>query len=247
MKQNKFYIDEGGFLRHAQTGLTVNTQQAVNGCDCFEESVLACIQDTVRHRMTAEAPSGHGLVEEAVAGGSVFISKDHASRPDVLVLVSSKRSTPPGVWSRGVCLSFGLGVGSMLPAIAAAQQQQYAVIVVQPPCPSQAEAFIEAVWDTYLGGDNHRHNNSSKLNPTTKMKRNVCFLALNEGAVLVQYLVRARASAGIVSSVGAALLVEPGRLLGKYLHAGHAAEGEEKAGSEKGKCKKSGSGGAAPA
>merc|ERR1719331_3805184 len=99
MKQNKFYIDERGFLRHAQTGLAVNTQQAVDGCEGFEEGVLACIQDTVRQRMTAEAPSGHGLVEEAV------------------------------------------GVGSMLPAIAAAQQQQYAVIVVQPPCPSQAEAF----------------------------------------------------------------------------------------------------------
>ena len=75
------------------------------------------------HQHVEEKMRGFGLVKQCIPSPEeaehceVFLSSDYAERKSLLVLVAAKRETPPGLWSRGLCLSHGLDVGSMLPII----------------------------------------------------------------------------------------------------------------------------------
>ena len=83
---------------------------------------------------------------DAPAHCEVFLSNDYAERENLLVLVATKRDTPPGIWSRGLCLSHGLDVGSMLPVIKVATAAGYGVVVLNPKKNSVSGMFEEIMY-----------------------------------------------------------------------------------------------------
>lgn len=101
------------------------------------------------HEYVQEKMEGFGLVKECIpshdvpAHCEVFLSNDWKNRRDLLVLVASKRETPPGIWSKGLSLSHGLDVGSMLPVIQAATKAGYGIVVLNPKKNSVSGMFSE--------------------------------------------------------------------------------------------------------
>ena len=83
----------------------------------------------------------------------IFMSSDFATRKHLLVLVVCKRDTPPGIWSRGLCLSHGLDVGSMLPVIKKAIEAGYGVVVLNPKKNSVEEPGVFAEDTTGQEGE----------------------------------------------------------------------------------------------
>ena len=74
------------------------------------------------------------LILQIPAHCEIYLSSDYAERQNLLVLVASKRETPPGIWSRGLCISHGLDVGSMLPVIQAASKSGDSTLSIKCCC-----------------------------------------------------------------------------------------------------------------
>jgi hypothetical protein len=221
-----FYFDDNNVLRHFQTDITVDTQSAIDGnlgpdiLDFIGKSVEKQLVD--KHEMVVQSiPSA-----DAEARCDFFASKNVATADKMLVIVQNKKKQMPGVWSRGLCISHGLDSGSMLPFVAAGQKAGIAVVVLNantnyltieepsdggvgadgaplPPTTrkvaiegsSTPEQHIASVWD-------------SVLQPSAAAS--ICFLAYDEGAVLLTDLLHKRADdAATRSRVKAIAFVEP--------------------------------------
>ena len=75
-------------------------------------------------------------LEEAVvpeARAPIFCSDDYLDKEKLLVIVQgSGRGLKPGIWSRTLCMTEGLNMGSMLPQIQMALHHDYGVVILNP-------------------------------------------------------------------------------------------------------------------
>ena len=125
-----YYFDDENVLRHYQTDITVDTEAVLKG-DLGPE-VLDFIFGEVQGRMVRDL----GMVRRAIPSADdpahcdIFCTEGWLEAERLLVFVTNKRRGQAGIWSRGLCISSGLNVGSMLPYIAKAKEASFGVVVL---------------------------------------------------------------------------------------------------------------------
>jgi serum/glucocorticoid-regulated kinase 2 len=201
-----YYFDDKTFLRHYQTDTTIDTESAIKG-DLGPE-LLEYINEYVQEKLESE----HGMIRtylpsaNAPAKCDIFVPTDWATCDKLLVMVQSKRHNEPGVWSRGLCISHGLNVGSMLPYVAEARKSGFGVIILNPRKNSVMQETKAAVYGAdgvqvseaetqklVIEGSESPEKHLSFVwdNFVAKSSaRSVCFLAFDEGRELVGTLLK---------------------------------------------------------
>jgi serum/glucocorticoid-regulated kinase 2 len=219
-QQNPYYFDADSVLRNRQTDTTVDTDSAIKGD--LGPDILEYINEHVQEKLIS-----HGLVRthipspKAKAKCDFFLPRNCDQREKLLVIVQSKRNSAPGVWSRGLCISHGLNVGSMLPYVIEAQIKGFGVIILNPKknsvlhetkaavyspdgsCLSEAEQEVLPIKGSETPEKHLSHvwdNYIANSKATT-----VCFLAFDEGHQLVASFLSRRRS----SRIKCVALVEP--------------------------------------
>jgi serum/glucocorticoid-regulated kinase 2 len=226
-----YYFDAKNFLRQQQTDMTVNTKQAIEGN--FGPELLEFMHDYVQEKIEKDFGMQKACIPspDVPAHCEIFMSSDFATRKHLLVLVACKRDTPPGIWSRGLCLSHGLDVGSMLPVIKKAIEAGYGVVVLNPKKNSVEEPGVFAEDTTGQEGEvaaaapkvklmieGSKSGEEHILTVWDKylapsQATNISFLTCTEGADLVNHLVRERPAIMTgTSRIGGCAFVEPGKM-----------------------------------
>mmetsp|Transcript_5547 Transcript_5547/g.17493 ORF Transcript_5547/g.17493 Transcript_5547/m.17493 type:complete len:614 (-) Transcript_5547:923-2764(-) len=186
----------------------------------FEEaSVIESITDYVQGQMRRLGLLEYWLPDaDEEARCNIFASDlHHASK--LLVILHNQVGSKPGIWSRSLCLSHGLKVGSMIDAIQRALEFGYAVCVLNPNTNSVAipgsarripiansfspESHVLNVWDTIIAPANI---------PSIVMLTygNGCSLAVD---VLQRQLVRCATTPGEQLRIHAIAAIEPSQVI----------------------------------
>ena len=63
---------------------------------------------------------------------AIFCSAGWEAAPKLLLVLQNAVGSRPGLWSRSLCVSHGLGAGSMLPCLERALAEGYGVLVLNP-------------------------------------------------------------------------------------------------------------------
>jgi hypothetical protein len=125
----QFYFDRKGLLRNMQTDMMMDTESVLNGN--LGGDVLPFVNSHIEEKMLDLGLEKISLPgPDAVASCDIYASSDLGSFANILVLVTNKRDTKPGIWSRGVCVSNGLNEGSMISTIKAAISTGYGLVIL---------------------------------------------------------------------------------------------------------------------
>mmetsp|Transcript_26718 Transcript_26718/g.86513 ORF Transcript_26718/g.86513 Transcript_26718/m.86513 type:complete len:229 (+) Transcript_26718:78-764(+) len=128
-KHPSYIMSEDGKLirKPGSTRITSSDEQNAEAASVIE-ALTEYVQGHIR---------GLGLLEHWIpdaddhARCNIFVSNiDTADK--LLVILQNQVGSKPGIWSRSLCLSSGLAVGSMLDAIERALDLGYAVAVLNP-------------------------------------------------------------------------------------------------------------------
>lgn len=110
----------------------------------------------------------YGLKEVWIPEGggnqcNIFVSHDwEVNRDKGLVIIQGAGQVRAGIWSRSVCINESLSMGSMLPYISKAQEQNYSIIILNPNCsrspltnkivPHNSDMLEHSsfVWENYI-------------------------------------------------------------------------------------------------
>jgi hypothetical protein len=95
-------------------------------------SVLEAVTSFVQARMLSLGLSEHWIPDnDDEARCNIFMS-DLTTSKKLLIILQNQVGSKPGLWSRSLCLTKGVHVGSMLTAIERAISAGYAVAVLNP-------------------------------------------------------------------------------------------------------------------
>ena len=129
-----YYFDADGYLRDALHKRPDETALNASSCD-----LVAAIAHYVHSVLIKTYSFERVLIpslEEAVvpeARAPIFCSDDYLDKEKLLVIVQgSGRGLKPGIWSRTLCMTEGLNMGSMLPQIQMALHHDYGVVILNP-------------------------------------------------------------------------------------------------------------------
>ena len=130
-----YYFDQDGYLRdESHKRPTEGQLNAITSSD-----IVAAVADYVHNVLNTTYkfyPILIPTLTEAVipeARAPIFFSENYEQKEKLLVIIQgSGRGLKPGIWSRTLCMTEGLNMGSMLPQIQMALHHDYAVIILNP-------------------------------------------------------------------------------------------------------------------
>ena len=153
-------FNRNGSLRKADTGESLVLQS---------QGLYDLLGDLLHRYVQEKLKNEYGLEELWIPpGGSshcnIFRSLDWESNTEkALVLIQGAGDVRAGVWSRSVCINESLMLGSMLPYVQQAQQEGYAIIILNPNYnrdsrnprvkvegSENAVAHCKYVWENYV-------------------------------------------------------------------------------------------------
>mmetsp|Transcript_21890 Transcript_21890/g.68550 ORF Transcript_21890/g.68550 Transcript_21890/m.68550 type:complete len:188 (+) Transcript_21890:44-607(+) len=128
-KHALYSLRENGTLQRKATAAKVTSSDKQNE---EEASLIEAITTYVQAKMRCLGLVEHWIPDaEEEARCNIFVSNlDSPSK--LLLILQNQVGSKPGIWSRSLCLTQGLEVGSMLSTIERALNHDFAVVVLNP-------------------------------------------------------------------------------------------------------------------